>query len=303
MSIIKKTYGIISKIALKTAACVNCNRTEKQLVGQNNTKNSIFNSENLCIDCEILMHPDHFHGCGFCKRPIREKFSCEICSDGFLEWIKNMIHPVDTLSIMIRYSASKLTEKTIYDSFPLMSVSDRRALPQKSTGILPHGSTGVLPIDQRKFIIRNNDGYYKWPGFYAGVTNKFFNHPITNYNGMTGTTFTDMALSESKYIHKELDDHDKYDIDTNSIEQFNCFPVWIIPKLTNGYDVNSNPNLILNFNIECLRPDLKIFQNILLEILEKNNIHLYEDIQIDINRMTYDQIITVNPYDTRVIKR
>lgn len=302
MSIIKKTYNLIVKSIQRDYRCIKCNRTEKQLVGDTSKSDgghSIFSPENLCIDCEIRTYPDRFHGCGFCKRPIREKFSCMICSSGFVEWVRNVIQPIDSLSMIIRQSAGGLLDRSIHD----------------------------LPIEHHKFIVRNDDGYYKWPGFYAGITNKFSAKNSTQED-------PDANVVESKTKKKETKITDKYDdllngsdprdensnsnasmnIDlcfdektdqeqkdlshgivklSSSASQSNCFPVWIIPKLTNGYDVNFSD----------LRLDLKIFQQILLGILEKNNINLYEDVQIDLDKMDNLQIKTVNPYDTRVMKR
>ena len=51
-----------------------------------------------------------------------------------------------------------------------------------------------------------------------------------------------------------------------------------------------------------MKPDLKLFQKILLEIMEKNNIRLYDDIQIDPNNILPIQIRAINPYDTRIVK-
>src|SRR5437879_6272581 len=100
MSLIKKTYGFIIKTITKTDQCIKCNRTEQKLMGETTYTDkgiSVFSPERLCIDCEIQMFPERFHGCGFCKRPIREKFCCLICSNGFVEWVKDQIHPIDSL--------------------------------------------------------------------------------------------------------------------------------------------------------------------------------------------------------------
>lgn len=277
MSIVKKTYNFIIKSVKRIDKCVNCNRTEKQLVGDTSKSdkcNSIFSTDSLCIDCEIRMYPDRFHGCGFCKRPIRERFSCVICSDGFIEWIKNVIQPIDSLSMMIRQSANGLLDRSIHD----------------------------LPIDHHKFIVRNDDGYYRWPGFYAGITNKFSAKssvaPNPTETKISSDKYdmkshSDYTHDESKHIHIDSE-HSHKIINRSSPEpQTNCFPVWIIPKLTKEYDIN----------FSNLRMDLRIFQTILLELLEKNNINLYEDVQIDLDKMENEQIKTINPYDTRVMKK
>ena len=131
------------------------------------------------------------------------------------------------MSKLIRNSASHLLEKTIHN----------------------------LPIKQHKFIMRTCDGYYNWPGFYAGITNKFSNK----------------SYSPTGY-------------------ESNFFPVWIIPKLTK-YETRDT---MISFS-------LKIFQRMLLNILETNGIQLYDDVQINLNVLDHEQII-VNPYDTRVVK-
>ncbi len=222
INIIKKTctsLGFHTQIIKK---CIQCDKTEEQMMGEITNKEYIFSVENLCINCEILKFPERFHGCGFCKRPIREKFSCSICSNGFVLWIKDVINPLDPLSICLRNSAYALVEKSIH-------------------------SDEIKHMNQHKFIMRTTDGYYKWPGFYAGIT-------------------------------------DKYSLESN------FFPVWIIPRLTKKY------------NYKKIKYNLKIFQQILLDILLTNNIHLYDDIQINPNNISQDQIYQINPYDTRLIK-
>lgn len=234
---VKKTYGFLIKKVSKTDRCIKCYRTEKEIMGvSTNTDKGIdiFSPEKMCIDCEIKSFPDRFHGCGFCKRPIREKFSCMICSSGFIEWIKDAIEPVDRLGIVLRYAAKQLLNRTIHDH---------------------------LSVERNQFILRTNDGYYKWPGFYAGVTNKF-------------------------------------SIKTNPTGQMDYFPVWIVPRLVNDSNVKTTDLL----KLDILNPDLKLFQKILLDIMEKNNIRLYDDVQIDPDSILPIQIRAINPYDTRVVK-
>jgi hypothetical protein len=238
---VKKTYGFLVKKISKTERCIKCCRSEQDMMGvTTNTDKGIdiFSSEKLCIECEIHQFPDRFHGCGFCKRPIREKFSCIVCSSGFIEWIKDVIEPVDNLSIVLRYAAKQLLNRTTHDH--------------------------ISPIDRNQFILRTNDGYYKWPGFYAGVTNKF--------------------SIKSKIIHDDLVSE--------------CFPVWIVPRLVNDSNVKTSDLL----KLDILNPDLKLFQKILLDILEKNNIRLYDDVQIDPDNILPIQIRAINPYDTRIVK-
>ena len=244
--IVKKTYGFLIKTISRTDRCIKCRRTEKDMMGRSTNTDKgidIFSPEKLCIDCEIKSFPDRFHGCGFCKRPIREKFSCMICSSGFIDWVKDVINPVDHVSIMLRYAAKQLLNRTI------------------------HNQSGLPPMEHNQFILRTDDGYYKWPGFYAGITNKF---------------------SIKSNIAGQSDDGLMMD----------CFPVWIVPRLVNESNVKTSDLL----KLDILNPDLKLFQKILLEIMEKNNIRLYDDIQIDPNSILPIQIRAINPYDTRVVK-
>jgi hypothetical protein len=215
----------------KENKCICCGRTEERLTGTVDRSVFRFSDEGMCLNCEILKYPERFHGCGFCKRPIREKFSCTICSDGFVEWIRRTINPTDGLSIALRYSASGLLSRNIYNT----------------------------PIESNPFIMRPTDSYYKWPGFYAGLTNRF----------------ASPSASTS----------------TNGLDQ-NFFPVWIIPKLTKKYETK----------LSTIKKDSLFFQNILLDILKTNGIHMYCDVQIDPNNFNIDQIDQVNPYDTRVVR-
>lgn len=139
MDLIRKTYDNL--VTSNNNSCKQCKKTELKLSGSLHPR--FING--LCFDCEVLTFPERFHGCGFCKRPIRERFSCTICSLGFVEWVKESIHPVDSTSKLIRLSAGNLLKKTIDD----------------------------LPIEQHVFIKRTSDSFYHWPGFYAGTTNRF----------------------------------------------------------------------------------------------------------------------------------
>ena len=65
MELIKQSY---KKIVSANKYCINCYSNNYKLIN------------NLCLNCEILKYPEHFHGCGFCKRPIREKF-CNVKFD------------------------------------------------------------------------------------------------------------------------------------------------------------------------------------------------------------------------------
>jgi hypothetical protein len=229
MNMIIGMYNKITRRDQVITRCINCNKTEEDLAGkeQSDTKNvQRFSDEKMCLNCEILLYPERFHGCGFCKRPIRENFCCSICKHGFNTWIRSEIRGSDALSQMIKISANSLLDRT---------VSSKKEYDQ---------------MQEHRFILRTSDSYFKWPGFYAGVTDKFSN--------------TD----------------------------FSFFPVWIIPKLDTKHCIKYTK----------LKPDTKMFQCMILEILEANNIHLYRDIQIDTDIFDMKKIITVNPYDTRIVK-
>jgi hypothetical protein len=81
---------------------------------------------------------------------------------------------------------------------------------------------------KNNFIMRVNDSYYKWPGFYIGVTNRFTN----KYNTL---------ISYNSY-----------------------FPIWIIPKLSKQYTINDSKNIeaiilsILNSNNISLYDDIQL---------------------------------------------
>lgn len=280
----KKTYETIQKIINWCNVCTKCQRTEKDLVGVtfNTIVNiNIFSVEGLCIDCEIDMYPERFHGCGFCKRPIREKFCCTTCSNGFIDWVNNYVHPMTGLSEIIKWTASDLVNRTIYD------------LPE---------------IEKHRFILRNNDGYYKWPGFYAGVTDRFTKksctidkQKITNDNIDKNTTVFDIHLGYG-YTDVEVDSFVNTDDDTYVKGSHTIFaattytsnhvPVWIIPRVFN------QPC----FDFADLKLELNPFQNRLLFLLESNGIYLYSNAQINAETINLEQIVKVNPFDTRIIK-
>jgi hypothetical protein len=282
----RRSIKIIPKI--DKTVCVKCKRSEKNMTGSNKNSLSgvnIFSREQMCIDCEIRYFPIRFHGCGFCKRPIREKFSCSICADGFVNWIKDVIQPLGTTSKILRLSASRLLNKSINDII-------------------------IDPDIDRAFILRTDDGFYKWPGFYAGVTNRFSaqNIPKSGRLVESKTQSSQIALTSSKILPSELLArqsgviHEKVDSKMtiekeNQSDQKGFFPIWLIPKLTEGYDIK-----LSDFKLKNLKSNLNPFDKILLNILEKNNIHLYSDVQINSESFPSNQIKIINPYDTRVIK-
>lgn len=291
LNIFRNTFKLLDRDN-KVYSCVRCNRTEHDLVGSTiNTVQgkSIFSPEMLCIDCEILCYPSRFHGCAFCKRPLKTKFCCSICSDGFVSWVHEMIHPVDTVSRLIRMSAHNLIDKMVSD----------------------------LPVENRQFILRNDDGLYRWPGFYAGITNRFSYRKLSSVH--EEMTKNSQETKEHQPVTIEIDmfeDNNKVDdiidldlgldsvyssrknkkekIDkTLTVHDEMLLPVWIVPKLTK----------MIRFDMKKYGLDLRMFEKVLLDILKENNINLYSYIQIDSDTIGGEQIKTVNPHDTRVIKR
>lgn len=105
---------------------------------------TLLSPENECIDCEIQSHPERFHGCAFCRRPLRDLFACTPCRIGFAEWIKESINS-DTIALsIIKRQANNIV-----------------------LGIIESGY-----IENREFIYRPDEtSYFKWPGFFAGMSN------------------------------------------------------------------------------------------------------------------------------------
>ncbi len=108
------------------------------------TKINRLSQEGLCFNCEVRDFPERYHACGFCKRPLKYKFSCSICTDGFNEWIKSQIHPTDTQTAILRTIGKSIL------NVPLEMLNN---------------------MDNKHFIIRTKDSFFKWPGFYAGPLN------------------------------------------------------------------------------------------------------------------------------------
>lgn len=263
MDLIKSIKSVNLFGTTKINVCANCKRSEKDLTGSNlNTKRgyNIFSRELLCIDCEILVFPGRFHGCGFCKRPIREKFSCTVCSNGFIDWVKESIDPQDIISNKVCNSASDLISDTIESD------------------------------ESRQFILRTNDGNYSWPGFYGGITNRFSNiQSIESLPSIDQTMYDEPLVDLNIKLPDTSSDLLNDQCSTKIVPVSNCFPVWIIPRLT-----------IDKISLTDIKLDLRAFQNILLEVLRSNSINLYNDVQIDAESFSVTKIIKINPYDTRI---
>ena len=105
---------------------------------------TLLSPENECVDCEIKSHPERFHGCAFCRRPLRDLFACTPCRIGFAEWIKESINS-DTIALsIIKRQANNIV-----------------------LGMVESGY-----IENREFIYRPDEmNYFKWPGFFAGMSN------------------------------------------------------------------------------------------------------------------------------------
>lgn len=101
----------------------------------------------VCLDCEIKTCPERFHGCAFCRKPLRYYFACSTCRLGFNEWIEDNL-PDDTISKCMVNNAKKIVESFSESGF----------------------------IQNREFIYDNNDdkdkfNFQTWKGFYAGMCN------------------------------------------------------------------------------------------------------------------------------------
>jgi hypothetical protein len=164
-----------------------------QCTFKENSKHDRLSSEKLCFNCEVRKFPERFHACAFCKRPLKYKLCCIVCTDGFNEWIKSQIHPIDPKSILIRKIAKNLLN-----------------IPYKT----------IEGLDNKHFIVRTKDSFFKWPGFYAGLINN------SNYSNQINET--------TQYM-----------------------PRWIIPNLTIPYNVSYNIKLNFKFYESLLLDILK----------------------------------------------
>jgi hypothetical protein len=105
--------------------------------------NTVLSPEGYCLNCEIRKRPDRFHGCAFCRRPLRDLFACTTCRIGFAEWIRDVIPPETIILKSVREQAKRIV-----------------------TGIIESGY-----IDNREFLYRESQLMCRWPGFYAGPLN------------------------------------------------------------------------------------------------------------------------------------
>jgi hypothetical protein len=134
--------------------CYNCKRSAYDITRSLKHKN-IYCAEKLCLDCEIIFYPERFHGCSFCKRPIKYNSCCTLCMCGFIDWIKQLIN-------------EKTTSKVA------------------STVIIYHVKNMLKNMNEslnNSFICRNNDNFHKWPGFYCGLCDiNMFDNKLNTIN-------------------------------------------------------------------------------------------------------------------------
>jgi hypothetical protein len=178
------------------------------------SKVNTLTAEKLCFNCEVRKFPERFHACGFCKRPLKYRFSCSICTDGFNEWVRSQIHPINPQSILVRSVAKKLLN-------------------------LPYETVQLM--DNKHFIVRTKDSFFKWPGFYAGL------------------------ISTS----------------TNNLKDDQYMPRWIVPKLTIPYSGSYSVKLNLKFYESLLLDLLKtnhidLYSHVQIDFdkLERNQINI-----------------------------
>jgi len=103
----------------------------------------LLSPEDLCVDCEIKQFPNRFHGCGFCRRPLRDLFACTTCRIGFAEWIKDVIPPETVILAKVRKQATRIISGIVESGF----------------------------IQNREFLYQESQLMCRWPGFYAGPLN------------------------------------------------------------------------------------------------------------------------------------
>lgn len=98
---------------------------------------TMLSPDGLCLKCEIHEHPERFHGCAFCRRPLRNLYACTVCRLGFTEWLNGM-----GLDNNHNHSHSVMSK------------------------IIGSGY-----IANREFVYIESQSLtdYEWPGFYAGL--------------------------------------------------------------------------------------------------------------------------------------
>ena len=99
---------------------------------------------------------------------------------GFNSWIRSEICGSDALSQMLRISAeSLLATKPLEKESNDPNKQHKSVIPTFLCDLFCVGSESKLAENKsdhllkHKFILRTSDSYYKWPGFYAGITDKF----------------------------------------------------------------------------------------------------------------------------------
>ena len=128
--------------AIKIKVCSPTSRNKRHCENTDRS-NTLLSSEGLCLECEITTYPQRFHGCAFCRRPLRDLFACTTCRMGFAEWIKDVIPPETLVLKSVREQANNIV-----------------------TGVIESGY-----IENREFLFRESQLMCRWPGFYAGTLN------------------------------------------------------------------------------------------------------------------------------------
>lgn len=206
-------------------------RNSKTLEGTRDMSNTMLSPEGYCLDCEIKIFPDRFHGCAFCRRPLRNLFACTTCRIGFADWIKDVVPPETIILKSVREKAQQIVSGIIESGF----------------------------IENREFIYRESQLMSRWPGFYAGLLN-------INKNGQNNSVY---------------------------------LPTWIVPDYLNIPEDTKSVNVSTDLTKLA---KFKLFEQKLREILEFNNINIYQNIQINLTKMSRNNIREINPYDTSVLK-
>lgn len=140
--------------------CVACHREvssadEDRKIIRSNSEKSFLSPEQLCIKCEIVKFPERFHGCAFCRKPLRCAFACCACRIGFAEWVKKVIPKENLMFCGVRKNAMKTVTFLLRDGSMINREFINSFNPDASDTDRLVGLVSCL----------------EWKGFYAGITN------------------------------------------------------------------------------------------------------------------------------------
>jgi hypothetical protein len=167
--------------------------------------NTVLSPEGLCLKCEISEYPSRFHGCAFCRRPLRDLFACSTCRIGFTNWIKDAIPPESFVLSSVRKQAKKIVSGVIGSGF----------------------------ITNREFLHREEQLMFDWPGFYAGTLN------ITN-NGTASAYLPTWIIPHGLRIPSDMGVL-SVSTDLTSLTQFKMFEEKLLTILReNNIDLYAN---------------------------------------------------------------